>query len=424
MIFSAYCFIIFHMEYFFWQKPEFPHFIWNPAKLIPLLSNLHNNQGLLDGRMRALGFTVKEAGNMERIASEIIKSAEIEGEKFAAADIRSSVAKKLGLTNIVLSDYTPHAIESKKAGSINSANKKVDAVVELVVDAINNCYAPLTEQRLFAWHTMLFPEGRSGVFHITTGAYRTDENGPMRVISGSMGREKIHYEAPPAKDIAAYMRSFLKWFNTSDLELHLDSVLKSAVSHLYFVSLHPFDDGNGRIARAVADMALCRGDDFNEKDVLCAKSPGIPFGYTVRSDHLFSMSAQLCKEKKEYYYQLENTQRGNLDITEWLVWYIGCMNRAVKSVLAELDCVQKRQSFWNKANQFFLNERQKKMLCCLTSNFEGNLTSTKWASLCKCSQDTASRDISVLLQNKILVKGNSGGRSTFFLLNEKLFEQD
>lgn len=410
------------MEHFFWQNTNFPHFLWNPPELIPLLSSLHNEQGLLEGRMRAFGFTVKEAGNMDRISAEIIKSAEIEGEKFATTDIRSSIARHIGLSNVVLSDYIPPTTGAKKIDTLNYTNKKVDAVVELVVDAINNCYSPLTQERLFSWHKMLFPEGRSGTFKITTGAYRTDSNGPMRVISGSMGKEKIHYEAPPAILLPSYMNDFFSWFNTSDLELKMDSVLKSAISHLYFVSLHPFDDGNGRLARAISDMALCRGDDFNEQDSMCVMAPEIPFGYKVRCDHLFSMSAQLCKERKNYYLQLENAQRGNLDITEWLAWYIGCMNRAVKSVLLELDDVQKRQNFWNNVNQFALNTRQKQILKLLTTSFEGNLTSTKWAVLCKCSQDTASRDISSLVKSNVLIKGSSGGRSTYFLLNEKLFE--
>lgn len=406
------------MDYFFWQNYDWPHFFWNSTELIPLLANLHNNQGLLDGRMHSFGFSIKKTENMNRITSEIIKSAEIEGEKFATEDIRSSVAKKLGLENIVLANYSETTLKSQNIGISNPARKKIDSVVELVIDAINNCYAPLTQQRLFTWHKMLFPESKSGVFHITTGAYRKDENGPMRVISGSMGKEKIHYQAPPASSLQNNMAHFYSWFNTKDSVLKLDSVLKSAISHLYFVSLHPFDDGNGRIARAIADMALCRGDDFTETDVSFVMSPDIPYGRQIRTDHLFSMSAQLCKEKKDYYAQLETAQRGNLDITEWLVWYIGCMNRAVKSVLLELDEVQKRQNFWNNVNQFSLNQRQKEMLTRLTTNFEGNLTSSKWAALCKCSQDTASRDIVSLVKNGVLLQNSAGGRSTSFSLNE------
>ncbi len=361
--------------------------------------------------MISMGFEAKSVFTLNRFTQEIQKSFEIEGENLSDYSLRSSVARHLGLENVILA----------KGEQLDKPRQKIDGIVQVITDAVHNCHSPLTLNRLFEWHTKLFPPnanglGYNGLYNIRTGEFRTDEEGPMRVISGNSKNQTVHFEAPPAELIPHEMQDFINWFNHRDSEMHMNSVLKSAVSHLYFVTLHPFEDGNGRLARALADMALCRGDNYAHTDVLVVSENAPSYGPALRTDHLFSMSAQLCKERKDYYAQLEKAQtQDSLDITDWLLWYIGCMSRAVNSVLQELEQGRIRKQFWEYAEQFKLNERQRKILTLLLDGFEGKLTSTKYAKICKCSQDTASRDIEKLMQAKILLKGEAGGRSTEYV---------
>ena len=262
--------------------------------------------------------------------------------------------------------------------------------------------------------------GFNGLYSIKVGEYRTDEEGSMRIISGYGKNEKIHFEAPPAKCISQEMKRFLAWINDSDKNQNLNSVIKSAISHLYFVEIHPFEDGNGRLARIISDMILCRGNNFSEEQVhvFCESTP--LYGTRIPTDHLFSVSAQLCKERKQYYAMLQSVENSqNLDITQWLLWYVGCMNRAVLSVLQELDKTIQRKNFWEKAEQNPINERQRKILQKLLENFKGKMTSSKYAKICKCSQDTASRDIDKLISYGIFTKSQAGGRSTEYFLNDR-----
>lgn len=374
------------------------------------LMEVHANQGILEGQMISMGFETHSEITLSRFTSEIQKSFEIEGENLSCYSLRSSIARHLGLENIVLAS----------GEQLDKPRQKIDAIVQVVTDAVHNCDTPLTVDRLFGWHEKLFPPNASGMgfnnlYKIRVAQFRTDEEGPMRVVSGNSLDPTVHFEAPPAERIPSEMDSFIEWFNQKNPPMN--SVLKSALAHLYFVTLHPFEDGNGRLARAVADMALCRGDNFGRTDVPDSFA-GMPhFENRLRTDHLFSMSAQLCKERKDYYRHLEETQnQDSTDVTDWLLWYVGCMNRAVLSVLSELKKSLFRKSFWEYADGFDLNVRQKKILALLLDDFKGKLTSSKYAKICKCSQDTAGRDMEKLVQANILRKGDAGGRSTEYML--------
>lgn len=400
---------------YLWQNENWPHFKWQPEKLINPLLELHTNQGILQGQMRALGFTVQSASTLERYTKEIKKSFEIEGISISENSLRSSIARKLGLENVILSN----------GGHIEKPHAHIDSIVNVITDAVQNCNQPLTEQRLFQWHKNLFgnPKGNigfNGLYSTKVGEYRTDEEGSMRIISGYGKNEKIHFEAPPAKCISQEMKRFLAWINDSDKNQNLNSVIKSAISHLYFVEIHPFEDGNGRLARVISDMILCRGNNFSEEQVHVFCESTSLYGTHIPTDHLFSVSAQLCKERKQYYAMLQSVENSqNLDITQWLLWYVGCMNRAVLSVLQELDKTIQRKNFWEKAEQNPINERQRKILQKLLENFKGKMTSSKYAKICKCSQDTASRDIEKLISYGIFTKSQAGGRSTEYFLNDR-----
>lgn len=400
---------------YLWQNENWPHFKWQPEKLINPLLELHTNQGILQGQMRALGFTVQSASTLERYTKEIKKSFEIEGISISENSLRSSIARKLGLENVILSN----------GGHIEKPHAHIDSIVNVITDAVQNCNQPLTEQRLFQWHKNLFgnPKGNigfNGLYSIKVGEYRTDEEGSMRIISGYGKNEKIHFEAPPAKCISQEMKRFLAWINDSDKNQNLNSVIKSAISHLYFVEIHPFEDGNGRLARVISDMILCRGNNFSEEQVHVFCESTSLYGTHIPTDHLFSVSAQLCKERKQYYAMLQSVENSqNLDITQWLLWYVGCMNRAVLSVLQELDKTIQRKNFWAKAEQNPINERQRKILQKLLENFKGKMTSSKYAKICKCSQDTVSRDIEKLISYGIFTKSQAGGRSTEYFLNDR-----
>lgn len=363
---------------YIYNHPNRPHFEWNNAKLLPLLSYVRNRQGKLIGKMGALGFELQNEANLEILTLDITKSTEIEGEFLDKEQVRSSIARRLGLD-------IPGLVH---------AERNVDGIVDLMLDATKNYDKELTKERLFSWHAALFPTGQSGMYKIITGGWRDDSTGPMQVVSGALGKEKIHYQAPPAAQLENEMRIFIDWFN---LEQENDLVLKSAIAHLWFVTLHPFEDGNGRMARALSDMLLARSDE--------------------QSYRFYSMSTQIQKEQNSYYEILEKTQQGDLDITNWLEWYLNCLLHAIENSEKILEKIMIKHSFWAENSQVTLNERQRKILNMLMDDFEGVLNTSKWAKIGKCSQDTALRDIQDLMKKGILVKSRQGGRSTNYELN-------
>lgn len=363
---------------YIYNHPNRPHFEWNNAKLLPLLSYVRNRQGKLIGKMGALGFELQNEANLEILTLDITKSTEIEGEFLDKEQVRSSIARRLGFD-------IPGLVH---------AERNVDGIVDLMLDATKNYDKELTKERLFSWHAALFPTGQSGMYKIITGGWRDDSTGPMQVVSGALGKEKIHYQAPPAAQLENEMQIFIDWFN---LEQENDLVLKSAIAHLWFVTLHPFEDGNGRMARALSDMLLARSDE--------------------QSYRFYSMSTQIQKERNSYYEILEKTQQGDLDITNWLEWYLNCLLHAIENSEKILEKIMIKHSFWAENSQVTLNERQRKILNMLMDDFEGVLNTSKWAKIGKCSQDTALRDIQDLMKKGILVKSRQGGRSTNYELN-------
>ena len=365
---------------------NWPAFKWEDDKIILPLSTVRHKQGRLLGKLEGLGFRLRAEATLETLTQDVIKSSEIEGEKLPADQVRSSIAKRLGI---------------EIAGEVSS-NRNVDGVVEMMIDATQQYDSLLTDERLFGWHASLFPTGRSGIYKIQVGGWRDDAKGPMQVVSGSIGKEKVHYEAPQAGRLNAEMNKFIEWFNKSTT---MDPVLKAAIAHLWFVTIHPFDDGNGRIARAIGDMQLARADGSRQR--------------------FYSMSAQIQRERNVYYDILEKTQKGNLDITKWLLWFIECLDRAISLSEENLSGVTQKAKFWESHQGVALNERQRKMLNKLMDGFDrvspsalavtqGKLTSSKWAKIAKCSPDTALRDIQDLIEKKILEKEEGGGRSTSY----------
>jgi len=332
------------------------------------------------GRMESLGFSLQKEAELETLTLDVLKSSEIEGENLPADHVRSSIARRLGM---------------ETAGTI-AADREVEGVVEMMLDATQHYSTPLTEERLFAWHGALFPTGRSGMRKIIVGAWRDDAHGPMQVVSGPVGKEKVHYEAPAAPRLERETAAFLAWAN--DAADKTDAVLRAALAHLWFVTIHPFDDGNGRIARAIADWAL-------------ARSEGSP-------QRFYSMSAQLRQERNDYYAMLEQTQKGTLDITPWMEWFLGCLGRAFAGTETTLAAVLRKARFWERHAQATINDRQRVILNRLLDGFVGNLTTTKWATLARSSHDTALRDIQNLIEQGMLKKDAGGGRSTSYSLNE------
>ena len=359
------------------ELKKWPEFTWDEARLAIELAAVRHRQGRLIGRMEGLGFNLRAEAVLQSLTEEVLKSSEIEGEKLIREEVRSSLARRLGMD----------------VGGLKHANRSVEGVVELMLDATQNFNKPMTTERLFGWHAALFPTGRSGMTKLRVGKWRDDKAGPMQVVSGPIGRQKVHFQAPDAKKVAGEMRTFLTWFNTKK---PIDAVLKAAVAHLWYVTIHPFDDGNGRIARAIADLALARSENTPQR--------------------FYSMSAQILLERKVYYAVLEATQKGNLDITDWLEWFLGCLGRAFEGAETILSSVLKKAEFWENYGGESFNERQRKLLNLLFDGFEGKLTSSKWAKLGKCSQDTASRDIDDLVTRGILSKNPGGGRSTSYSL--------
>ena len=359
------------------QSPDWPHFTWNEKTLSLQLAGVRHRQGRLIGRMEGLGLLARTEAALETLTREVVKSSEIEGEILSPDQVRSSIARKLGMDI---------------AGLVPS-DRRVDGVVEMTLDATGKFAEPLTAQRLFNWHSSLFSAKSAGLYKIKIGAWRDDANGPMQVVSGAMGNEKVHYEAPPAHRLDSEMKAFLDWENGKGA---LDPVLKAAVAHLWFVTIHPFDDGNGRIARAIADRALARSENSPRR--------------------FYSMSAQIRLERNAYYDILEQTQKSSLDITDWLSWFLGCLDRAFTGAEASLASVLRKERFWKEHSGTSINERQRLILNKLMDDFTGKLTSTKWAKLTKCSQDTAHRDILDLIERGILVQDAGGGRSTSYSL--------
>ena len=362
---------------YLYDNQNWPVFEWNSEKLLPLLSYVRNKQGKLIGKMGSLGFELQNEANLEILTIEIVKSTEIEGEILDREQVRSSIARRLGLdiSGLVYSE------------------RNVDGMVDLMLDATKNYNKELTKERLFSWHASLFPAGQSGMYKIITGNWRDDSTGPMQVVSGPMGRRKIHFQAPPAGMLAAETARFLAWANTEAGE---PALVRAGLAHLWFVTLHPFDDGNGRIARAVGDLFLARADGSAQR--------------------FYSLSAQIQRERRDYYDVLERTQKGSLDVTGWLAWFLGTLGRAIASAQITLDAVLLKARFWQRWAGTPLNERQAKLLNRLLDGFDGKLTSSKWAAIAKCSPDTALRDITQLLELGVLKKSPGGGRSTGYEL--------
>ncbi len=357
--------------------PNWPSFSWDDTALLAPLGQLRYLQGKIFGRMQALGLSAQSDAILKTLTEDVLKSSEIEGEILNTDQVRSSIARRLGL---------------EIAGLVPS-DRNVDGVVEMTLDATQNYNSPLTEDRLFGWQSSLFPGGRSGMFKIATGNWRDHEKGPMQVVSGAIGREVVHFEAPDASRLENEMKLFLEWFNNEE---STDPVLKSGIAHFWFVTIHPFDDGNGRIARAIADMQLARADNSPQR--------------------YYSMSSQIRKRRNEYYHILEKSQKSDLDITEWLEWYLLCLKNAAEETGNILSSVLRRVNFWDKHASVPLNTRQRTMVERVQEDFFGNLSSSKWAKMTKCSQDTATRDITDLVAKGILRKSESGGRSTRYEL--------
>ena len=363
---------------FIWGRPDWPRWSFDLEKLAEPLGRVRHHQGRFLGRMESLGFKLRDEAVLSTLTQDVLKTSEIEGEHLNAAQVRSSIARRLGIDSVAL---VP-------------ADRHVDGVVEMLLDATRNYAESLTAERLFSWHGALFPTGRSRLNRILTATWRDDAKGPMQVISGPYGHEKIHYVAPSAERVPQEMDRFLTWFNAENSGL--DPVLKAGLAHFWFVTIHPFDDGNGRIARAIGDMALARSEQTAYR--------------------FYSLSAQIEAERRAYYEILERSQKGTMDVTPWLEWFLDCLSNALDRAELTMGSVLQKARFWEKHAFRALNERQIMLLNRLLDGFEGKLTTTKWAKIAKCSQDTAYRDILQLVEYRILQKGEAGGRGTNYEL--------
>ena len=364
------------------ELDDWPKFHWSAETIATPLASVRDRQSRLIRHMEVLGFNLQQEAVLQTLTADVLKSSEIEGEKLDAAQVRSSLARRLGMD----------------IGALKPADRSVEGVVEMMLDATRHYDQPLTAERLFAWHASLFPTGRSGMSAIKVGGWRDDKTGPMQVVSGPMGKERIHFEAPKAGRLGREMKRFLKWFESHK---PIDQVLAAGLAHLWFVTIHPFDDGNGRIARAIADMALARSEHSPQR--------------------FYSMSAQIRQERDAYYDILERTQKGTLDvtpldITPWMEWFLGCLGRAIDGAQETLSTVLEKARFWDRIKDVKLNDRQRLVINRLLDGFDGNLTTSKYAALAKCSQDTAHRDILELIDHRVLVQNPKGGRSTSYSL--------
>ena len=360
---------------YIWKRSDWPAFRRNAERMLSPLAEARLQQGQLLGLMARLGFELKQQAQLEALTEDVIKSSEIEGETLSRESVRSSVARRLGV------DYGGVAIEDRRA----------DGVVQMVLDATTDFDAPLSQTRLWSWHGALFPTGRSGMRSIKVATWRDDADGPMQVVSGSPDRERVHYEAPPAERVGHAMEQFVSWFNE---RREPEGLLRAGIAHLWFVTVHPFEDGNGRIARAIADKALAQSEQSPQR--------------------FYSMSSQIMRERRDYYDVLGATQKGDLDITEWLLWFLGCFTRAVDAAKILCAKILKKAEFWDHNAQLPFNDRQRKMLNALLSDFEGKLTAKKWAAMTACSIPTAQRDINELTAHGVLVRNPGGSKNTSY----------
>jgi len=359
------------------ERDDWPHLRWDQTTLAPKLANVRHRQGRLLGRMEALGFDLKQEASLRTLTADVVKSSAIEGEILEPEEVRSSIARRLGID----------------VGGLPPASRDVEGIVEMMLDATQHYDAPLNAERLFGWHAALFPTGRSGIHKITVGAWRTEDAGPMQVVSGALGKEKVHFEAPEASRLPREMDAFLSWF---EQETRTDPVIKAGIAHLWFVTVHPFEDGNGRIARAIADMALARADQTRER--------------------FYSMSSRIESERKSYYEQLERQQRSDTDISPWLDWFLDCLDHAIGQADETLGAVLYKARLWDQANLKPVNERQRLVLNRMLDDFKGFMNTSKYARLARCSTDTALRDIRDLLDRGLLIQNEGGGRSTSYRL--------
>lgn len=362
---------------FIWQQSDWPRWRFDMGVLAATLANVRHAQGRLLGRMEGLGFALRDQATLAVLTEDVLKTSEIEGQQLNPDAVRSSIARRLGVD----------------IGALAPSDRHVEGIVEMVLDATGGFDTALSRQRLFGWHAALFPTGYSGLTQIRIGAWRDDAEGLMQVVSGAVGRQKVHYEAPPAAQLDAEMEAFLAWFNS---EQDIDPVIKAGLAHLWFVTIHPFDDGNGRIARAIGDMSLARSE--------------------ATSQRFYSLSAQIQRERREYYDLLEHTQKGELDVTGWLTWFLDCLERAIAGADSTLSRVMTKARFWERCTGMSLNQRQIKLINRLLDGFEGKLTSSKWAAIAKCSPDSALRDMNDLIERGLLKKTEAGGRSTSYEL--------
>ncbi len=362
---------------YIWERQDWPRYRYDLAQLAVKLAHTTQIQGRLFEKINSLGLLQRKEASLQVLTEDVLKTSEIEGENLNHDSVRSSIARRLGID----------------IGALAPTDRHVEGVVELVLDATANFEHPLTEARLCAWHAALFPTGYSGISNISVGQWRDDASGPMQVVSGPIGRQTIHFQAPPAEHLPAEIKAFLDWFES---EQSIPLLIKAGLAHLWFVTLHPFDDGNGRIARAIGDMALARAEQTPQR--------------------CYSLSAQIQKERKDYYEQLEQTQKGSLDVTPWLRWFLACLSRAMQGAEESLSAALIKSRFWQHWAGTPMNARQIKILNRLLDGFEGNLTSSKWAAINKCSPDTALRDINDLIANGVLLKTEGGGRSTSYEL--------
>jgi Fic family protein len=363
---------------YIWQDNDWPHFRWNESEIVYRLAEVRNHQGLLLGRISTLGFEVQSSAMLEAMTSDVASSSEIEGVALNNKEVRSSVAKHLGLPTEGLPE----------------ADHYVDGVVQVLVDAVKNAMQPLSKERMFNWHAALFPTGRSGAWKIVVADWRKSLE-PMQVVSGAMGKEKVHYEAPPMVDVPAMMDELIDWINSSVI---IDPILKAAIAHLWFVSIHPFEDGNGRIARTVTDMLMTRADNLSQR--------------------YYSISAAILNNKKEYYDILEKTQHGGMDITVWLIWFIDITDKAIAKTNGIISSAVSKSEFWNKHSSDTLNGREIKIINRLLDGFSGKLTTNKYAKICHCSTDTALRDLQELITYSIMIKAGEG-RGTYYEMAEE-----
>lgn len=362
---------------YIWQDSQWPHWEYDLKQLTGLLAQVYQAQGHLLGQLHHVGINLRDQESLRVLTEDVLKTSEIEGEILDQNSVRSSIARRLGID----------------IGALAPVDRHIDGVVDMVLDATQHHQKQLTQERLFAWHAALFPTGYSGLSKIVVGTWRNDALGPMQVVSGPINRQKVHFEAPPASHLLPEIEKFLLWFNVDQQD---DPIIKAGLAHLWFVTLHPFDDGNGRIARAIGDMALARADKSVQR--------------------FYSLSAQIGRDRKNYYELLEKTQKGAMDVTQWLSWFLSSLLSAIHVAQSALSTTLVKTNFWQRWSGIPMNDRQIKLLNKLLDGFDGKLTSSKWAIIAKCSPDTALRDITDLLERGALVKSNAGGRSTSYEL--------